>query len=170
MKKADLLLALAFAPLLPCTEGRSQNSEKSPFCTSLNSIISAAAGNFRPIQGAPDPYSDGGEYISLILLPGAEECSVEVKYGASVACSYPESTSVSDLEVGYAGIVGNLGGCLQNWSRKTLNGPDEIRKGFIKSTEFNRSQVTVRVEILAKASKLHPGYTLEVWIDKETGE
>lgn len=171
MKKTQFLLALALTTLLFGRAARSQDSEGSSFCTNLTSIVHAAGDGFHSIRGALDPDSDGGEWFSRVSLPGAQECEVQSRFGNSASCDYPESTSVSDLEDEYAGLVKKLGDCLQKWSKTTEDGPSTYRKTLVKQTRYKQSPtspITVRVEITKKLSKRHPGYDLQVWVDEDT--
>jgi hypothetical protein len=142
--------------------GQSRESDGSSFCTNLNSIIHAADNRFHSIRGATDPDGDGHFWSSKISLPGAQECEVEEIEGSSVVCKYQESTSESDLEDKFNDLAKNLEYCLPKWSKT-----EHTR---FKGTDFTESPITVRVAIQRKSSTRHPGYTLRVWVDKDTGD
>ena len=151
--------------------GRPASASDDPsFCTNLKSMLRAGSDDFRPIHGNPDPdyNEDGGRgWDSNISLPGAESCSVFEYHGASVVCNFRESTSESDLEGDYSRLAGQLGDCLEKWT-KAEAGPSEYGKSLIKETSFKQGAITVRVAINDKRSKKHPGYNLKIWIDKKT--
>jgi hypothetical protein len=159
VKKTHFLFALALTTLATVRAGRSQAPEGSSFCANLDSIIQAADSDFRSLRGAPDPYGDGHVWSSRISLPGAQECQVQAPPdpGPSVTCDYQESTSQSDLEDKYAGLAKNLGDCLPRWSKTEHDGPEKYSESIVKETEFKKSPITVRVDLIKKSSKHHPG-------------
>jgi hypothetical protein len=176
VNKAKMALTLSVALLMPFGSNelfgwtaRPQTSEDSAFCANLNSIIRSGSDNFHSLRGAPDPDYDGKGWESNISLPGSTECRT-FEYGSpTVVCDFKTSTSETDLEDDYARLAKQLGNCLEKWS-KTQDGPSAYSKSLIKDTRFKQAAITVRVDIYDKRSNKHPGYNLQIWVDKDLGD
>jgi hypothetical protein len=158
------LTIASYFTVFPCTVLATSRGDD-PLCSSLQTIIRSGADGFRSIRGARDPYGDGTSWASRVSLPQAKECEVWLTDNSpSVSCDMSASTSADRLDAQYDELAEALGGCLHGWTKTTK----PTKRRLIKSVNFDRGDITVRLEIHERASTNHPGFDLTLWVDKNT--
>lgn len=157
-----LVFALASTTVSVMSGARNAGSPE-VFCSNLNTIISAGKDNFSSIRGARDADSGGQAWSSTASIPGATECLVwATEGGPTVSCDFPEAASVNNLEETYASLIKQTSDCLPSWSKHQST----QRRRLVKGMEFSHLDMTVRIEIVEKSSRKHPGFQLSLWVDK----
>lgn len=164
---------MAFCALL--VSGTAQPVLAQDVCNTMAKLSDHSINNFSKIAGAQDP-DFPEERIANLLLPGADECTIEVdEYDATYVCSW-SFISENELSEEYRSFSNTIGKCLNVNPKEYNDFPStfgntrpigSIRFENVRNENPYGHNTNFRISASTYRSDREELYTLRLWVTRE---